>query len=128
VLAVLLVGAHATARWWGPALAGVLFGDVPTPADAPPLLWALLACWLLIALTGGAAVGHLIIEGSGVRDRHRWQREWAVREQLRAMERQIREEAMSEEERAWLRQYRERQTAIRREARRRLGLPEEESP
>jgi hypothetical protein len=43
------------------------------------------------------------------------------------MEQQIREEQMSEEEREWHRHYRERQAKIRREARRRLGLPEEEA-
>jgi ABC-type transport system involved in cytochrome bd biosynthesis fused ATPase/permease subunit len=51
---------------------------------------------------------------------------WELREQLREMERAIREEAMSEEEREWCRQYRARQAAIQQEARRRLGLPEEE--
>jgi hypothetical protein len=54
------------------------------------------------------------------------QRRWELREQLREIEQAIREEAMSDEDRAWWRQYRERQAAIRQEARRRLGLPEEE--
>jgi hypothetical protein len=44
------------------------------------------------------------------------------------MEQAIREEAMSDEDREWWRQSRERQTAIRHEARRRLGLPDEERP
>jgi hypothetical protein len=44
------------------------------------------------------------------------------------MEQAIREEAMPEEERDWWRQYRERQAAIKQEARRRLGLPDEEPP
>jgi uncharacterized membrane protein YccC len=56
------------------------------------------------------------------RDRRRWE----VREQLRDMEQAIREEVMPEEQREWWRHYRERQAAIRCEARRRLGLPEEE--
>jgi len=51
-----------------------------------------------------------------------------VREQLREIEQAIREEAMSDEEREWWRQYRERQAAIRHEARRRLGLPDEDEP
>jgi hypothetical protein len=38
VLAVLLLGAHATIRWRGQALMQVLFGDIPTPADAPLLV------------------------------------------------------------------------------------------
>lgn len=69
------------------------------------------------------------------RDRPRRQREQAererqsaVRELLRELEQQIREEQMTDEARAWHRQYRERQAAIRREARRRLGLPEDDTP
>jgi hypothetical protein len=42
------------------------------------------------------------------------------------MEEVIREEQLSDTERAWRQQYQEREAAIRREARRRLGLPEEE--
>jgi hypothetical protein len=42
------------------------------------------------------------------------------------MEEAIREEQLSDAERAWRRESREREAAIRREARRRLGLPEEE--
>jgi hypothetical protein len=44
VPAMLLFGAHATMRWWGQALVQILFGDIPTPADTPPFLWALLGC------------------------------------------------------------------------------------
>jgi hypothetical protein len=43
VLTVLLFGAHATIRWWGAALVWVLFGDIPALADAPPLVWELIA-------------------------------------------------------------------------------------
>jgi len=59
VLAVLLFGAHATIRWWGQALVQVLFGDIPTPADAPPLVWALLGCWFILSFTGGKVIGSL---------------------------------------------------------------------
>jgi hypothetical protein len=52
VLVVPLFGAHATMRWWGQALVQVLFGDIPTPADAPPLVWALLGCWLGLSYIG----------------------------------------------------------------------------
>jgi hypothetical protein len=55
------------------------------------------------------------------------ERQMAVQRQLWDMEQQIREEQMSEEERAWHRRYRERQAAITQEARRQLGLPEEEA-
>ena len=53
VLAVLLLGAQAPARWWGPALVQVLSGGIPGPADAPPFLWALLVGWVILSLTGG---------------------------------------------------------------------------
>jgi hypothetical protein len=56
------------------------------------------------------------------RDRRRWE----VQEQLRDMEQAIREEGLPDEEREWLRRYRRREAAIKQEARRRLGLPEEE--
>jgi hypothetical protein len=69
------------------------------------------------------------------RDRRRFAREqaararrWALDRQLRALEDQIREEPLSEEERAWHRQYRQRRAEIKREARRRLGLPAEDEP
>jgi hypothetical protein len=57
---------------------------------------------------------------------HGDQRHREVQAQVRAMEQQIREEAMSEEARDWHRQWRQRQADIAREARRRLGLPEED--
>jgi hypothetical protein len=57
------------------------------------------------------------------RDRRRWE----VQEQLRAMEQAIREESLPEEEREWRRRYREERAEITREARRRLGLPEDEA-
>ncbi len=53
-------------------------------------------------------------------------RQWAVQEQVWEMERQIWDEMLSEEEREVQRQARERQRAIKAEARRRLGLPEED--
>jgi hypothetical protein len=43
-----------------------------------------------------------------------------------AMEQMIYEETLPEEPREWRRHYREQQAEITREARRRLGLPEEE--
>ena len=55
------------------------------------------------------------------RDRRRRE----VQAQLWEMEQSIREEAMPEEARAWHRQWRQQQAEIHREARRRLGLPEE---
>ena len=58
--------------------------------------------------------------------RRRDQRRLDVQAQLREMEQAIWEEQLSDEERARRRQYRAQQVAIHQEARRRLGLPEEE--
>jgi hypothetical protein len=55
------------------------------------------------------------------------ERKMALQQQLWEMEAQIREERLSEEEREWRRRYREEQAEVKREARRRLGLPDEES-
>jgi uncharacterized protein HemX len=56
------------------------------------------------------------------------QRRLEVQQQLRDMEQAIYEETLPEHEREWRRQYRAQQAEIRREARRRLGLPEEAPP
>jgi hypothetical protein len=79
VLAVGIFGAHATTRWWMPALAQALFGEIPTPADAPPLVWVFLAGYLILSLAGGRAIASLDTEGRLVRDRQRWQHEEAER-------------------------------------------------
>jgi hypothetical protein len=55
-----------------------------------------------------------------------WARRMALRHQIWQVEQQIREEQLPAEERAWLQRHREEQQAIRREARRRVGLPEED--
>jgi hypothetical protein len=109
-------------------------GDIPTPADAPPLVWALLGCWFILSFAGGKVIGSLIGDGSSVRERHRWQQQqaerqitWALQRQLWEMEQHIREEAMSDEDRQWHQRYRQREAEIQREARRRLGLPEGEA-
>jgi hypothetical protein len=56
-------------------------------------------------------------------DAHR--REMELQHQLWDMQDQIREENLPEDEREWRRQYRQREAEVKREARRRLGLPEE---
>jgi hypothetical protein len=110
-----------------------LFGDVPDLAQAPLAMILLLGGSVLRSFVGGILIADRVSEGQLARWRARWahdeemrRRQWARQEQLRAMEQQIREEQMSDEERAWHRQYRAYQRAIAREARRRLGLPEEE--
>jgi hypothetical protein len=67
------------------------------------------------------------------RERRRWQqqnaerqRQWALQRQLCELEDQIREERLSEAAREWRRRYREERAEIKREARRRMGLPDEE--
>jgi hypothetical protein len=56
-----------------------------------------------------------------------WARRMELRHQIWQMEQQIREEQLPEEERVWRQRHREEQQAIQREARRRLGLPEEDN-
>jgi flagellar biosynthesis/type III secretory pathway M-ring protein FliF/YscJ len=58
------------------------------------------------------------------RDRRRAE----LQQQLREMEQAIYEETLPEDEREALRRVREQRAEIRREARRRLGLPEDEEP
>jgi hypothetical protein len=98
-------------------IAGLAVGMLPACA----VLW-----WF------GHRAHRQIVQAAAARHR-RWQakqaerrRQWALQQQVREMEQQIREEAMSEEERHWHRQWRQRQAEITREARRRLGLPEED--
>jgi len=78
-----------------------------------------------LVLSVAAPVGVVLCVCAALSERDR--RRWAVREQVREMEQQIREESMSEEWREWHREWRRRQVEIHQEARRRLGLPEEET-
>jgi hypothetical protein len=80
------------------------------------------------AITGllvGLAPALLLTWWLDRRQHRRFVREQKPRRQLWEMERQICEEGMSEEWREWHRQSRQREAEISREARRRLGLPEE---
>jgi hypothetical protein len=54
------------------------------------------------------------------------ERRWAVREQVRAMEQQIWLETLPDWQREAILESRQQQVEIHQEARRRLGLPEEE--
>jgi hypothetical protein len=133
LLALLVFGMHASLRFWLPGLCIRLFGEVPDLAHAPPAMVMFLIGYVVFALIGGGLIAICINEGQHARWRARWAHEeevrrhqWALREQLREMERQIREDQLPEQEREWHRQYRAREAEIKREARRRLGLPEEE--
>ena len=60
------------------------------------------------------------------RDRRRWQREETLRRQLWELEDQIWLDSLPEWQREAIERGRQQRVEIRREARRRLGLPEEE--
>jgi hypothetical protein len=92
VLAVGVFGAHATTWWWMPALAQALFGDIPTPADAPPLLVVLLGVYIVLSLAGGVGLAILIGDGLSARDQHRWQQAWDAQEWERQRLAQIRDQ------------------------------------
>jgi hypothetical protein len=122
LLTVGLIAMHLFSGAWVPALFPELHRSLtnPTPLSlgAKGFLMAYLVLW--VAAAGGVPL--CVCAALSERDR----RYWAVREQVREIEQQIREEAMSEEWRDWHRQWRQQQAEITREARRRLGLPEEE--
>jgi hypothetical protein len=81
-----------------------------TLAGVAPLgLVALVLCWL------------------NTRHTRRLLRRWEVEDQLRALEAQIDEERLLAEAQERRRQFRAEQAAVTREARRWLGLPEEEA-
>jgi hypothetical protein len=90
-------------------------GEVMTwlPIVGPPLV-------LLVVLVGLLWLMH--------REQWRWQWRDELRRQLPELEDQIREEALPEEERAQRLACRAEQAEIKREARRRLGLPEDAEP
>jgi hypothetical protein len=121
VLAVALFGAHAMTRWWGPAL----FGEFTSFADVPPVVAILMAGRVIVSLFAGMIIGLLISEGSNVRDRHRWQREETLRRQLWELEDQIWRDSLPDWQREVMERGRQQRAEIKREARRRLGLPEE---
>ena len=118
-----------------PSLFPELQKPITEPIQLSPGVKLFLIAYLVLSVAGGVGVVVLFSEGMFIRDQQRWaheeeerRRQWALREQLREMERQIREEQLPEKEREWHRQYQERQLEIRREAWQRLGLPDEEEP
>jgi hypothetical protein len=78
--------------------------------------------WNVLPFLAVSAVIWGVIAWVHRRDRRRWD----LYEQRRDLEQQIYEETLPEEQRAWRQQFRAQQAAITREARRRLGLPEED--
>jgi hypothetical protein len=75
---------------------------------APVVLLVIVLCWL------------------NARDTRRILRRWEMERQLRDLEAQIYEESLPAEEQERRRQFRAAQAEVKREARRRLGLPDEE--
>jgi hypothetical protein len=133
VLAVGVVLMHVLAGSWMPALSPELQKPITEPVQLGLGVKLVLMGYLVLSVAGAVGVVLLIGAGLSTLDQRRWDREeaerrrqWALQEQLREMERQIREEQWPEQEREWHRQYRAREAAITQEARRRLGLPEEE--
>jgi hypothetical protein len=90
-------------------------------ASVPPLLLRLVR---IVAIVLAFLVPYLAVIWWL---RRRDQRRLEVQAQLREMEQAIWEEQLSDEERERRRQYRAQQVEIAREARRRLGLPEEKA-
>jgi hypothetical protein len=80
VLAVSLIVAHGTHRWWFTAIVQTLFGDVPESFSevTPGLAWVMIG-WVVLSLAGGVGLALLIGEGVLVRDRYRWDQEEATR-------------------------------------------------
>jgi hypothetical protein len=87
---------------------------------------------VVLWMMGGMLPWWLVAWRSMRRDRRHWQqkaaedaRQWALQRQLWDLEQQIWDEQLSEEEHERRRQAQARVAEVRREARQRLGLPEE---
>jgi len=117
---------HGLSGYWVPSI----FPEFQTPITASLQIgpWGklFLMGYLALSLTGGIGVVLLLSAGVFIRDQQRWAAEWEAQRQLSALEQQIREEQMPAAERERLQASRAREAAIKAEARRRMGLPEEE--
>jgi hypothetical protein len=126
VLAVGVVLMHVLFSSWAPSLSPELQTPITEPLQIGPGVKLVLMGYLALSVAGPAGVVLLLGEGVCTRDRQRWAAEQEAQRRLAAMERQIREEQMPAAERQRLQASRARDAAIRAEARRRLGLPEED--
>jgi hypothetical protein len=127
--AVLVVGValmHVLFSSWAPSLSPELQKPITEPLQIGPGVKLVLTGYLALSVAGPAGVVLLLGEGVCARDRRRWAAEREGQRRLAAMERQIREEQMPAAERQRLQASRARDAAIKAEARRRLGLPEED--
>jgi hypothetical protein len=117
-----LIAMHLFSGAWVPALVPELNRSITDPT--PLSLGAKGFMMTSLVLSVAAPVGVVLCACAALSERDR--RRWAVREQVFEMAQQIRAESMSEEWREWHRQGRRQQVEIQQEARRRLGLPEED--
>jgi hypothetical protein len=85
-----------------------------------------LGCLAGAVLLRGVCVWLMVRDHRHARRAQADQRRWALQRQLWDVERQIWDESLSEDERERRRHARRQAAAVRREAQRRLGLPEEE--
>jgi hypothetical protein len=126
-VALVVFGAHAAVCYRLPGVLRHLCGEVPDLTQAPPAVIGLVGGYVVLSFLGGTLIAHRIGDGQSARDQARWAEEAEMRRRRWAMEQQVREEQLSEAERVRQRHYRQQQGEIRREAQRRLGLPEEET-
>lgn len=94
--------------------------------DAQAVIAIAFGCLAGVALLWGVCVWVMVRDHRHLRRAQVDQRRWALQHQLWDVERQIWDESLSEDERE-RRHARCEAAAVRREARRRLGLPEEEA-
>jgi hypothetical protein len=103
VLAVSLIVAHGTHRWWFTVIIQTLFEYVPESFSevTPGLAWVMIG-WVVLSLAGGVGVALLIGEGIMVRDRYRWDQEEATRKAQWARERQEWQRLQEIRDQLWL--------------------------
>jgi hypothetical protein len=119
---------HVLSGSWGPWLFPALGKPSTDPLPIGPWVVLFLMGYLALSVAGGVGVVRLFGAGVDTRDRARWAREEEARRQLREMEQQIWLESLPDWQREAILEGRQRQAAITQEARRRLGLPEENPP
>jgi hypothetical protein len=103
VLAVALIVAHGTHRWWFTTIVQTLFGSVPESLSevTPGLAWVMMG-WVVLSLVGGGGLALLFGEGSLVRNRYRWDQEEATRKAQWARERQEWQRLQEIRDQLWL--------------------------
>jgi hypothetical protein len=133
LLAVGLVVMHLFSGAWVTRVFPELYHSITDPT--PLSLGAKAFMLAYLALSVGLAVGVplCIFEALLKRDQRRWQheetkrqRQWALQRQLQEVEQRLYEESLPDWQREAIQESRHRRAEVRREARRRLGLPDDE--